>query len=272
MRTSVEIIEHHLNYMRAGAYAATTIYTAGFVLGKINRELPHGLACASEEELISWFANPDWKVKTKATYHLHVTRFLRWASSGANPWISYDPSVGLARPKPPKGLPHPPADDVVRRCVNEAKMPFQLACRCAAYAGLRAHEIAKLRREDVTVDRITVIGKGGKERWIPTHPRIWELVEPLPAGLLVKRPGGQQYGANALSSAVSDHLNRHLGLNTTLHPGRHWFATKQIEGGTNLRTVQELMGHASPATTAIYTQVSDQLRQDAVAGLPDLIG
>jgi integrase len=273
MRTSAEIIDIHLTHLHAAGLAATTIETARFVLNKINGELSHGLACATGEELAGWLANDRWVVKTKATYHLHITRFFRWAAGGRDPWISYDPSAELARPKPPRGRPHPPTDDVARRCVTDAVPPHLLVCRLAAYAGLRVHEAGKAQRRDITHERIRVVGKGGRERLIPTHSRIWELVEPMPPGLLVARPDGARYTARDLSSAVNYHLAHRVGVaDTTIHDLRHWFATKQIDAGTNLRTVQELMGHSSPATTAIYTLVSDDLMRAAVAGLPTFSG
>lgn len=269
MRTSADVIDIHLTHIRAAGLAATTIETARFVLNKANRELPHGLACATDEELAGWLANDRWVTKTKATYHLHITRFFRWAAGGRDPWISYDPSAGLARPRPPRGRPHPPTDDVARRCVTDAQPPHLLVCRLAAYAGLRVHEAGKAQRRDITEERIRVVGKGGKERLIPTHPRIWQLVEPMPPGLLVTRPDGRRYTARDLSSAANYHLAHRVGVEVTVHGLRHWFATKQLRGGANLRTTQELLGHSSPATTAIYTEVDEDLMRAAVAGLPD---
>jgi integrase len=270
MRTSADIIDIHLTHLHAAGLAATTIETARFVLGKANRELSHGLACASGDELASWLANDRWVVKTKATYHLHLTRFFRWAAGGRDPWISYDPSAELARPKPPRGRPHPPTDDVARRCITDAQPPYLLVCRLAAYAGLRVHEAGKAQRRDITDKRIRVVGKGGKERLIPTHPRVWELVEPMPPGPLVTRPDGSRYTARDLSSAVNYHLAHRVGVaDTTIHALRHWFATKQLKSGANLRTTQELLGHSSPATTAIYTEVDEDLMRAAVTGLPD---
>jgi integrase/recombinase XerD len=91
----------------------------------------------------------------------------------------------------------------------------------------------------------------------------------MPPGLLVARPDGRRYTARDLSSAVAYHLAHRVGVDVTAHDLRHWFATKQLRGGANLRTTQELLGHSSPATTAIYTEVDEDLMRAAVTGLPD---
>src|SRR4051812_44413170 len=133
MRTSADIIDIHLTHIRAAGLAATTIETARFVLGKANRELSHGLACATGEELADWLANDRWVTKTKATYHLHLVRFFRWAAGGRDPWISYDPPAELARPPPPPGPPHPPTDHPTPRPVTQALPPPLLVSRFAAF-------------------------------------------------------------------------------------------------------------------------------------------
>jgi hypothetical protein len=92
MRTSADIIDIHLTHIHAAGLAATTIETARFVLGKANRELSHGLACATGEELADWLANDRWVTKTKATYHLHLT------GSSAGPPAAGTPGSATTRP------------------------------------------------------------------------------------------------------------------------------------------------------------------------------
>lgn len=268
MRDTHQLIDAHIIHMRAEGYAAETITTATTVLRKANRELAYGLACSIDEEIVAWLANPAWSQKTRNIYHTHVTRFLRWASRGG--YIDFDPSVGIRSPRVRPGLPHPATDEQVRCCLSAA-MPYRLAFLLGAYGGLRAGEVARLRREHVSVDVIRILGKGGKERAVPTHSVIWSLVEPLPPGPLLRMPGNRPHTPKELSTRVGKHLRLQLGLPIRFHSLRHWFATRQVEAGTvNLRTTQELLGHSTPAMTAIYTMVSSKLKAAAVAALPDL--
>jgi site-specific recombinase XerD len=79
----------------------------------------------------------------------------------------------------------------------------------------------------------------------------------------------------APAKRISDrgrHELRRLGLTGGLHRLRAWHATAALGSGANLRTVQELLGHASPTTTQVYTLVPPAALTAAVNGLPDLAG
>lgn len=269
MRNSLQLIEAHITHMRAEGYAADTVTTAATVTRKANRELDHGLACAIDEEIAGWLANPAWTTKTRNIYHTHITRFLRWATRGG--YIDFDPSAGIRSPRVRAGLPHPATDEQVRACVC-CDPPWQLMFLLAAYAGMRSGEIARLRREHVTAEAINIRGKGDKERVVPTHPHVWALVEPAPAGPLLRLAGGGPFTPKELSTRAGKYLRLQLGLPIRPHSLRHWFATRQVDAGVNLRTTQELLGHSSPAMTAVYTRVSTKLMVAAVTGLPDLTG
>lgn len=269
MRDSLQLIAAHLIHMTAENYADATITIAASVLRKANRELVHGLACSIDEEIAAWLANPDWTTKTRSIYHTHITRFLRWSAAGG--YIDFDPSAGIRSPRVRVGLPHPATDEQVRACLA-ADMPLRLLFHLAAYGGLRSGEVARLCREHVTAEAIRVAGKGGRERVVPTHPHVWALVEPMPAGPLLRLDGGGPFTPKELSTRAGKYLRLRLGLPIRCHSLRHWFATRQVDAGVNLRTTQELLGHSSPAMTAVYTRVSTKLMTAAVAGLPDLSG
>lgn len=279
-------IQRHVRYMQSAGLAETTIEDGREVLVRLDRELPLGLIEATIEELEHWLAGPDgadpkrpkWGRQTKATYYGHIVRFYRWAADPARmPHLSYDPSVSLTRPHVPRTVPRPVTHEDLVRVLAVVRGRFRIYCYLAAFAGLRACQIAALRREDVTEATITVRGKGGKEIIIPTHPLIWQSVEHMPAGPIARKPCGSKDSAKEVSDLTSKEINRRIGPNTiSLHPMRHWFATwlltpKEFGGaGASLRTVQELLGHSSPSTTAIYTAITDEQRRLAVNALPIL--
>lgn len=265
------MVTAHRRYLTAAGYAANTIRDAAELLLRVDADLPFGLAVASAEELVGWLAQQDWTTQTRKTYRNHLRRFFKWAADSDDPWISFDPSAGIPSPKVAARLPRPATDEQVRRCCHDIGMPWRLHCRLAAYAGLRSCEIARLAREQVDPVWLAVErGKGGKDRRIPTHPLIWQLVEAMPPGPLARRPDGSPASPEWVSKRTAEVLRREYRIGVALYNLRHWYGTNVQVGQGDLRVTQELMGHSSPATTAIYTQVSDVRLRAAIQGLPDI--
>lgn len=260
-----DLIDAHLAHMKAGGLADNTIDDRRKVLYRINLELPLGLDQATVEELADWMANRRWSAQTRATYYGHIRGYFLWACDPRNPKLDYDPSEALTRPKVPATVPRPVTDGELAYAMGRASVRWYRNIVLAAYAGLRCCELATVTTWDITETRITVTGKGGKTRHIPTAEVVWAAVRSLP-------PGEVNAGRDAdwIARLGNAHLRR-IGLRgVTMHRFRHWFGTNLLARGANLRTVQELMGHSSPATTAIYTQVTDEQRQMAIAALPAL--
>ena len=141
-------------------------------------------------------------------------------------------------------------------------------------AGLRVSECCGLDIGDVDLRQrtVTVLGKGSKIRRLPLGEpavdavRAWlregrpELESRLPGGAVFLNRRGRRLGPRDARRILERHP---LPDGRTLHPHalRHAYATHLLEGGADLRTVQELLGHADLATTQIYTHVTrDRLR------------
>ena len=134
-------------------------------------------------------------------------------------------------------------------------------------AGLRVSEVAALRVEDIDSRRMVIRvrqGKGRKDRYVMLSP---ELLELLRAYWKAARPRtwlfpGSDPERPITTSAVLQGLPagparpRGSSKHVTVHTLRHSFATHLLEAGTDLRTIQVLLGHHSPRTTAVYTHVS----------------
>ena len=133
-------------------------------------------------------------------------------------------------------------------------------------SGLRISEALKLKRGDIgRSDAITVIGKGGKQRMVPVLPHVQKLVAdyvalcpydlPAAGALFVGAKGGP-LSPRVVQLAMA-RLRGALGLpeSATPHALRHSFATHLLARGGDLRSIQELLGHASLSTTQIYTEV-----------------
>jgi integrase/recombinase XerC len=136
-------------------------------------------------------------------------------------------------------------------------------------AGLRVAELCDLDREGVDLDArtVTVRGKGNKERRLPIHDAC---VEALARWLKVGRPilanettpeqavFLKRRGHRLDSREVRRILDRRSPVPTHPHALRHSFATHLLDGGADLRVVQELLGHSSLQTTQVYTHVSKE--------------
>jgi integrase/recombinase XerD len=197
--------------------------------------------------------------------------------------IARDPTAGVVRPKLPRRLPKPlSVPDVTRLLARpDPNTPQGLRDRAVLEtlygAGLRVSELVGLDVDDVDLEEgsVRVLGKGGKERDVPIGRYAIEAIE----GYLTRvRP---QIASRRSRSALFLNLrggrltrqgctlvlDRHAaaaGLSKRVSPHvlRHSFATHLLEGGADVRVVQELLGHASVATTQVYTLVTkDHLRE-----------
>ena len=149
-------------------------------------------------------------------------------------------------------------------------------------AGLRVSEAIGLDREDVSLDGayVRVIGKGDKERLVPIgeisidHLGAWldgprpglmarHHVEPVRGGPLFLGDRGRRLARQQAWAAVNAAAGRAgLGGRVSPHTLRHSFATHLLEGGADLRVVQELLGHASISTTQLYTHLTGERIRD----------
>ena len=260
-----DLIAQFAAHMAAGGKARTTIRDRTDLLRRVDTDLPMGLEAATVEELAAWLAREEWSTATKRAYYWHIRGFFRWACDPNRPLLDWDPSASLAKPSAPVGVPKPVTDDELRTALTATGEPWDLLVMLAAYAGLRCCELATIRREHITVEHITIRGKGGKERSVPTLPLVWERVRDLPRGRL-----GPRDDAHWISHTAIRRFERIGLVDVTMHRFRHWFGSMLLAGGADLLTVSKLLGHANTATTAVYCLITDGQRRSAVATLPVL--
>jgi integrase/recombinase XerC len=177
-------------------------------------------------------------------------------------------------PRIKRGLPRPLSEADAARAIAEAgeHNVEWLAARDTALltllygAGLRVSEALSLKRGDVPLgETLTILGKGRKERVVPVlgvvRDAIGDYAGKVPftgapsAPLFLSRRGNAMSPREA--QALMQNLRGKLGLTerATPHALRHSFATHLLQGGGDLRSVQELLGHASLSTTQTYTAV-----------------
>lgn len=269
-----DLIADYLEWLRQRGQSTRTIDARRDILTRAHTDLPHGLPAATADELAAWLYRDSWSAGTRETYHGAIRSWYVWACQPDDPRLDFDPSALLPRPARPRRLPRPVTDDQLRRILTEAADPYRLWSLLAAYAGLRCIEIAGLDRTDITRRAITIRrGKGGRPGVVPTHPAIWTAVAPLPPGPLAVTDRGDRASAQWVSIRTALHFRRQLGMpGVALHRLRHWCGTEVYRRTRDIRVTQELLRHASPATTAGYTLVDDEERVAAIHALPNHTG
>lgn len=186
---------------------------------------------------------------------------------------SANPAVGVNTARPARPLPHAlPARTVVDAIESiDGDTATDLRDRALLEllysTGLRVSEVASLRISEVDRDLITVTGKGDRQRVVPIgRPARRALDRWLSDGrpVLVGHSADGALFVGVRGGAMDTRgIRRILELRMASFPHalRHSFATHLLEGGADLRTVQELLGHVDLATTQIYTSVTrDHLR------------
>jgi integrase/recombinase XerC len=209
--------------------------------------------------------------------------FFRWAHEEG--LVAVDPSLRLVAPKRGRSLPHVATADALRgvleRLEAQARDGEPLVLRDHALlellygAGIRVSELAGLDVDDVDLDRgtVRVLGKGSKERVVPFGTPATRAIAAyltrarpvLAARATASGPAlflgvrGGRVGPRAVYDVVTREVGPALGSSAVgPHTLRHSAATHLLDGGADLRAVQELLGHASLGTTQIYTHVSSE--------------
>ena len=200
--------------------------------------------------------------------------------------VAQNPADLIPSPKRPRSLPHVLRPDELAALLDRipASTPLELRDRALleiAYAcGLRAEELVNLDVTSIAFDaeELRVEGKGAKTRFVPVgEPALRALTRYIERGRPALAAGDgdaalflSKSGRRLSTSDVRRRLRvwaRHAAVQGGISPHtlRHSFATHLLEGGADLRAIQDLLGHASISTTQIYTQVESARLKSAYA-------
>lgn len=290
---AVDGFTEHLHSQRGHSVHTRRAYRAD-VTALLRYAVRHGatdLAAVDLAVLRGWLAAQADRGLARATLARRgaaARAFLRWAHRSG--LVATDPSVRLASPRVPRTLPTVLTPDAAARMLDTARddahdagpddQPAALRAWVAAEllygSGIRVGELVAIDVPDVDPRErlVRVLGKGGKERVVPFGlPAARAVEEWLDRGrpvlahagsgpaLLVGDRGGR-WGQRQAREAVH-RLAARAGVDDVApHALRHSAATHLLQGGSDLRSVQEVLGHANLATTQRYTHVDpERLRQ-----------
>lgn len=258
---------------------AFTTWTA-----RMEVERPETVTRTMLRRYVAYLSSRNYARRTIARKASALRRYFGWLTrSGV---ISADPSVGLSAPGTTGRLPRVLRDDELTRVLDDppstiADDPPAIRSRDDAVlellygSGLRVSEVCGLRPDDLDLARrrVVVWGKGSKQRVVPLSPPAVDAIEQWlghgrrilataqsPADAVFLNRRGNRLGTRDVRRL----LDRRAPSPTHPHALRHTFATHLLDGGADLRAVQELLGHSDLSTTQHYTHVSKERLRSVV--------
>jgi site-specific recombinase XerD len=194
--------------------------------------------------------------------YISALRFL-YRTTLRRPWTPED----IPFPRQPKHLPSiPTREEVLRFLSRIANIKHRAVLTTCYAAGLRVSEAVSLKVGDINSKRMLIHvreGKRCKDRMVPLSTKLLELYRTYYRAVRPKDwlfPG--RYGkhlSRRVAQTVCSRISRATGIEMKVHTLRHAFATHLLEAGTDLRTIQVVLGHGSIRSTTIYAHVSTQL-------------
>lgn len=236
------------------------------------------------QEMVRWISEMGISARSQARIISGIRNFFFFLI--LEDTIKQDPSELLEQPKIGKKLPEVLSLDEIDRLKSAIDMSKKEGHRNRAIietlysCGLRVSELINLKITNIYNDEgfIRVIGKGNKERLVPLSKSVQDEIDiyqnmvrvhqDIKSGhedfLFLNRRGAQL--TRVMIFTIIRQLAEEAGIRKTISPHtfRHSFATHLVEGGANLRAVQEMLGHESISTTEIYTHLSNEMLREAI--------
>ena len=272
-------IERFKDYLQSKRYSPNTIKVYSDSLATFFRYFSaKEIAYISNDDLIAFNNNYILKNNFSASFQNQVVNAVKLYYTAIQ-HKKIDVEL-IHRPRREKVLPNVLSKEEVKAILGA---PFNLKHRAMLamiYAcGLRRSELLSLTKFDVDSKRMVVIirmAKGKKDRIVPLSTKILALLRDYyksynPKEFLFEGQSGGKYSEKSLENVLKQSLFKaRIEKPVTLHWLRHSYATHLLENGTDLRYIQDLLGHKSSKTTEIYTHVSTKNIQNIRSPFDDL--
>jgi integrase/recombinase XerD len=236
------------------------------------------------QEMIRWISEMGIAARSQARIISGIRNFFGYLLLENE--IKQDPTELLELPKIGKKLPSVLEKEEIDALINAVDLSKNEGHRNRAIietlysCGLRVSELVNLKITNLYFEEgfIRVIGKGNKERLVPVsdtvekevnayknYVRVHQDIKPGNEDILFLNRRGSKL-TRVMIFTIIQQLAQAIDLRKSISPHtfRHSFATHLVEGGANLRAIQEMLGHESISTTEIYTHLSDDMLKEAI--------
>ncbi|MDF9874817.1 tyrosine-type recombinase/integrase [Cellulosimicrobium cellulans] len=205
----------------------------------------------------------DWSRSTRQTVRTALRMAYRWAVAVGH--LEHDPAAPLPPVRKGPSAPHPATDHAYESALRAARPDERLMLRLATEVGMRRAEVSQVHPQNDMVEdgegwSLWVHGKGAKDRLLP-------LPDDLARELRLRGPGylfPGQINGHLSPATVGGRISRLLPDGVSMHALRHRFATRAYVATRDLFVVQELLGHSSPSTTAVYVKLDQSSKRRAM--------
>ena len=261
----LDAIEDYLSAQRAAGAPLTTCTTRRQHLEHLASRVTPNPWDLTAGDLVDYAGDQTWARETRRGRRSTFRSF--WARGIATGRAT--DNVALVLPKVPASgpRPRPTPDHVYAEALARSTPRERLMLRLGAEIGLRRAEVAVIHSDDVVQDLVgwslVVHGKGSKLRTVPLSPSLALALRALPRGYAF--PGDDQ--GHLSPRWVGKLMTNLIPEGFTMHSLRHRFATKAYGVDRDVFAVQELLGHASPATTRRYVVIENEALRRTVLAL-----
>lgn len=255
MLTWDDAIERWGTALAAAGRSPRTIRLYSHTLRLLARAADAAPEQITTDDLRTFLSHPTWSPERRKSARTAVRGLFSWLA--AEDLIPSDPSRRLATVSVPQAVARPAPEAVIRAALARSDERVRSMILLAAYAGLRACEIAAVTPDNWDGKGLYITGKGGKTRYVP-------IVRADLRGILnqAKRdqiqwlyPNGR--GDHITSGHVTKLVSAALGPGWTAHTLRHRCATAMFAGTHDLLAVGAVLGHSRPETTQRYVRMPD---------------
>ena len=255
-----ELITAFLDWMAAGQLSPNTVRNRKYLLHAFAAR--YGLTTATPDDVQAHLAG--LRSAASMSSHLAALRtFYRWGIASGR--LDDDPTVLVHRIRVPHRDKEPVPKVVLDRALAlHADEETRFALLLGARAGLRREEIATFSDRCIMGEYLVIIGKGNKQRRIYAHPELRPYLDDLQRSPGWAFPSSRMPGCHVTPETIQRRVTAALGEPWTTHSLRRRFAYDAYRATRDLRAVQELLGHADPATTAIYCRADEDTMRAAV--------
>lgn len=255
-----ELMADWLDWLASGNLSPNTVRNRRYTLASFAAD--RDLTTATTADILDHLRALPGGAWSRSGHLAAIKSFYKYASAvGA---VDHDPAAIVksvrthdrSRPLLPSGA--------LDRALLLADDRTRLALLLGAYAGLRREEIATFHSTCIRGDALVIVGKGSKERRIPMHPRLRPFCDELRAHPGWAFPSHVKPGEHVTPETIQRMVTKALGEPWRTHDLRRLAATRWYDATHDLRAVQELLGHADPATTSRYVRPNDAAMTRAV--------